>query len=222
MVGIGRVCRDHEALHIAYGVVDDHPFWKTRLRAIGLGVVTVGLVSSALAVMIVGPRFGAWLGSRIYLSAGFVLLWLIIHWAVAIVLTLVAVELLYFIAPNVQQRFWATLPGAIFAVACWLGLSYLLGFYFRHAAKLSRTYGTLAGFMAFMTWFSWNSFASLVGAELNSELAKESAKGQLPLKEQPAARTLVVEPHKWTPGVLRTWCDSGRQRKLRRADRVRR
>jgi uncharacterized BrkB/YihY/UPF0761 family membrane protein len=36
-----------------------------------------------------------------------------------------------------------------------------------------------------MTWFYWNSFALLVGAELNAELAKESAKGQLPQKEQP-------------------------------------
>jgi len=176
-----------EALDIAYQVYDDRPFWKTRLRAIGLGVITAGLVASALAVMIVGPRFGAWLASRIYLSAGFVLLWPIIHWAIAIMFTLVAVELLYFLAPNVQQRFWATLPGTILAVACWLGLSYLLGFYFRHVAELRRTYGTLGGFIAFMTWFYWNSFALLVGAELNSELAKESAKGQLPPKEQPAA-----------------------------------
>ena len=50
-----------EALDIAYEVNDDRPFWKTRLRAVGLGIITAGLVSSALAVMIVGPRFGAWL-----------------------------------------------------------------------------------------------------------------------------------------------------------------
>jgi membrane protein len=173
-----------EALDIAYDVSDERPFWKARLQAIEIGVITAGLVSCALAVMIVGPRFGSWLAERIYLSKEFVLLWPAIHWAIAIVFTLVAVELLYFLAPNVKQRFGATLPGAIFAVTCWLGLSYLLGFYFRHVANLSRTYGTLAGFIAFMTWFYWNSFALLVGAELNAELAKESAKGQLPQKEQ--------------------------------------
>ena len=173
-----------EALDIAYDVNDDRPFWKKRLRAIALGITTSGLVLSALAVMIVGPRFGAWLASRIYLSREFVVLWPVIHWAIAIVFTLLAVELVYFLAPNVKQRFAATLPGAIFAVTCWLGLSYLLGFYFRHVANLSRTYGTLAGFIAFMTWFYWNSFALLVGAELNAELAKESTKGQIPQKEQ--------------------------------------
>ncbi|HWY57395.1 MAG TPA: YihY/virulence factor BrkB family protein [Terriglobales bacterium] len=84
-----------------------------------------------------------------------------------------------------------TLPGAILTVTCWLSFSYLLGFYFRHLANLSRTYGTLAGFIAFMTWFYWNSFAVLAGAELNAELAKESAKGQLPQKDHPAAENTL-------------------------------
>ena len=176
-----------EALDIAYDVHDDRPFWKTRLRAIGLGIITAGLVSTALAVMIVGPRFGAWLAARIHLSRAFVLLWPVIHWSIAILFTLIAVELIYFLGPNVKQRFAATLAGAIFAVTCWLILSYSLGFYFRHLANLSRTYGTLAGFIAFMTWFYWNSFALLLGAELNAELAKESTQGQLPEKNQPFA-----------------------------------
>jgi membrane protein len=175
-----------ESLDIAYGVHDDRPFWRTRLRAILLGFVTAGLVSTALTVMMLGPRFGAWLASRIHVSTGFVLLWPVIHWAVAIVFTLVAVELLYFLAPNVKQRFGATLPGAILAVSCWIGLSYLLGFYFRHMANLSRTYGTLAGFIAFMTWFYWNSIALLVGAELNAELARTSDRAQLPQKDSRA------------------------------------
>lgn len=174
-----------EALDIAYDVNDDRPFWQTRLRAIGLGIITAGLLSTALAVMIVGPRFGAWLAARIHLSSAFVLLWPVIHWSIAILFTLIAVELVYFLGPNVKQRFGATLPGAIFSVTCWLVLSYALGFYFRHLANLSRTYGTLAGFIAFMTWFYWNSFALLLGAELNAELAKESNKGQLQEKSEP-------------------------------------
>jgi membrane protein len=133
--------------------------------------------------MMVGPHFGVWLSRQIHLSREFVLLWPYIHWSVAALFTLLAVELLYYLAPNVRQRFWATLPGATFTLTCWLALSYLLGFYFRHIAQFSRTYGTLGGFIAFMTWFYWNSFALMVGAELNAELAKESAKGQLPPKE---------------------------------------
>jgi membrane protein len=176
-----------EALDIAYDVQEVRPFWRTRLLAIGLAAITGGLVLSALAVMIAGTHFGAWLAGKIYVSKEFVLLWPAIHWTIAIGFTLIAVELLYLLAPNVKQRFLATLPGAILAVTCWIALSFLLGFYFRHIASFNRTYGTLAGFIAFMTWCYWNSFALLVGAELNAELAKRSAKGQLPQREQAAA-----------------------------------
>jgi uncharacterized BrkB/YihY/UPF0761 family membrane protein len=38
-----------------------------------------------------------------------------------------------------------------------------------------------------MTWCYWNSFALLMGAELNSELAKQSDRGQILSKEQSKA-----------------------------------
>lgn len=172
-----------DTLDITYDVPEQRPLWKTRLLAVGLAGATGVLTLTALLVMMVGPHFGVWLSRQIHLSREFVLLWPYIHWSVAALFTLLAVELLYYLAPNVRQRFWATLPGATFTLTCWLALSYLLGFYFRHIAQFSRTYGTLGGFIAFMTWFYWNSFALMVGAELNAELAKESAKGQLPPKE---------------------------------------
>jgi membrane protein len=176
-----------EALDIAYDVKEDRPFWKTRLLAIALGAICGGLLMAALGVMIVGPHFGAWLAARVHLSYGFVLLWPVIHWVIAIGFTVLAVEAVYYLGPNVKQRFAATLPGAMLAVTSWIGFSYLLGIYFRHFANYNRTYGTLGGFIAFMTWLYWTSFALLVGAELNAELAKESKKGQLPSKEQPAS-----------------------------------
>ena len=173
-----------EALDIAYDVKEVRPFWKTRSLAIILGAVAGGLLMATLTVMIVGPRFGAWLAARIHLSQGFVLLWPAIHWAFAIGATILAVEALYYLGPNVKQRFAATLPGAILTVSCWIAFSYLLGIYFRHFANYNRTYGTLGGLIALMTWFYWTSFALLLGAELNAELAKESRKGQLPPKKE--------------------------------------
>ena len=172
-----------EALDVAYDVKDLRPFWKTRLLALCLAVTTGCLLLTGLTIMILGPRFGAWLAGRMAIPPQLVSLWPVFHWVAAIAVALLAVELMYFLAPNVRQRFLATLPGAVLAVACWIGFSYLLGFYFRHIANFSRTYGTLAGFIAFMTWLYWNSFFLLVGAALNSELAKESAKGSLTQKE---------------------------------------
>jgi len=127
--------------------------------------------------MMLGPHFATWLAGRLAISKLFVLFWPFLHWVLAIGLTVVAIEVLYFLAPNVKQRFGATLPGAILSVVAWIGLSFLLGFYFRHFADYNRTYGALGGLIAFMTWLYWNSFVLLVGAELNAELAKESKDG---------------------------------------------
>ena len=61
-----------EALDIAYDVDDLRPFWKTRLLAVGLAAISGGLLLVALAVTIVGPRFGDWLAARLELSTLFV------------------------------------------------------------------------------------------------------------------------------------------------------
>ena len=180
-----------EALDTAYQVKDDRPFWKTRPLAVGLVFIVGALVLISLSVMVVGPRFGEWLAGRIHLSGLFVLLWPYIHWTIAVGFTVVAIEALYFLAPNVKQRFIATLPGAVLSVGCWIGLSYVLGTYFRHFGSFNRTYGTLGAAIALMVWLYWTGFAMLVGAELNAELAKISNEGKLQEKHEPPAVTRI-------------------------------
>jgi membrane protein len=180
-----------EALNVAYEVKDDRPFWKTRPLAVGLAFITGALLLVALSVMIVGPQFGEWLADKVHLSKLFVLLWPFIHWTIAVGFTILAVEVLYFIAPNVKQRFTATLPGAVLAVSCWIALSYLLGIYFRHFANFNKTYGTLGAAIALMIWLYWTGFAMLTGAELNAELAKMSREGRLQEKHEPSAITKI-------------------------------
>jgi membrane protein len=173
-----------EALDIAYDVEDNRPFWKTRPLAVGLTLLIGTLLLIALAVMIVGPRFGEWLAWRLHFSGSvWPWLWPYIHWTISVGFTVLAIEALYYLAPNVKQRFLATLPGAVLAVVFWIALSYLLGFYFRRFANFNQTYGTLGAGVALMVWLYWTGFAMLVGAELNAELAKKTKKG--PIEQEP-------------------------------------
>ena len=77
------------------------------------------------------------------------------------------------------------------AVGCWIGLSYVLGIYFRSFANFNKTYGTLGAGVALMVWLYWTGFAMLVGAELNEELAKISKEGKLPEKHEPPSITKI-------------------------------
>ncbi|HEY6972073.1 MAG TPA: YihY/virulence factor BrkB family protein [Candidatus Angelobacter sp.] len=178
-----------EALNIAYEVEENRPFWKTRPLAIWLTLIIGLFLLTALGVMIVGPEFGGWLAGRLHLSWLFAAVWPYVHWVVAVGFTVLSVEMLYFMAPNVKQRFLSTLPGAILSVACWIGLSYALGLYFRSFANFNKTYGTLGAAVALMVWLYWTGFFMLVGAELNCQLAKETSKGKIPEKEAPDSMT---------------------------------
>ena len=178
-----------EALDIAYDVECERPLWKSRLVAVALAAICGVLLLTALAVTVLGPRFGEWLSTRFALSSLFIAIWPGLRWAIAICFTILTVEALYFLAPNVKQRFAATLPGAFLSVAVWNGLSHLLGLYFRHVAHFNRTYGTLGGFVALMIWMYWTSFVLLVGAELNAELAKESKKGSVQMRRAQAGES---------------------------------
>lgn len=167
-----------DALNIAYKVRDDRPFWKTCLLSIGLPLTTGFLALVAVSVMVVGPQFGEWLAGRLHLAGFFIPLWPYIRWTIAVGFGVLAIEVLYYLAPNVKQSFRDTLPGAVLAVASGIGLSSLLGGYFRHFAAFSKTYGTLGAAIALMVWFYWAGFAMVLGAELNAELAKATAEGR--------------------------------------------
>ncbi len=162
-----------EALDTAYDVNINRPLWKTRLLALGLAAVTGFFLMCTIAAIVVGPRAGGWLASRLAFSSTFSLLWPYIRWTLALGVTLLAVQTLYFFAPNVKQQFRATLPGAVFCVAGWIGLSRLLSIYFKYFSNYNRTYGTLGAVMALMTWLYWIYFILLTGGELNGELIKE-------------------------------------------------
>jgi len=87
---------------------------------------------------------------------------------------------MYFLAPNVKQRFAHTLVGALFAVAAWLALSSALGIYFQRFAGLNRTYGALGGVIAMMTWLFWSWFVVLLGAGINGSMLRASEGRSVP------------------------------------------
>lgn len=174
-----------EALNVAYNVPETRPYWKTRGLALALTFLIGGLLLVALGMMLVGPRFGEWLAGVLHLSFLWARVWPLLRWAVSGAFIVIAVEALYFFAPNVKQRFFHTFAGAVFAVAGWLALSYALGIYFQRFANFNRTYGALGGAIALMTWLYWSSFVILLGAEINGEVLQRSGDGTLPLKEVP-------------------------------------
>jgi membrane protein len=178
-----------EALNVAYDVQEGRPFWKTRSLAVLLTVIVGALVTVLLFAMIFGPHWGGEVAAKLGLSPEFTTAWLYFRFVLAGACALLAVEVIYYLGPNVEQRrFIQTIPGSIIAVVLWVGASYVLGFYLEHFAQLSKSYGTLGAVVGLLLWFYVSSAAILIGAEVNAELAKAVGK-EPPVKE-------AVEPGK--------------------------
>lgn len=188
-----------EALNVAYNVPETRPYWKARGLAVLMTFLVGGLLLVALGMMLVGPQFGEWLARVLHASYLWARIWPVVRWAVSGAFIVVAVEAMYFLGPNVKQRFMHTLAGAVFSVGTWLALSYALGIYFQRFANFNRTYGALGGAIALMTWLYWSSFVILLGAEINSEALQVAGDGPLALKQPPPEK---VKPAPATEGNL--------------------
>ncbi len=181
-----------EAVNVAYDVPETRPWWKTRLLAIELIFVVGTLVTAAFAFMIVGPEFGEFLAAHLGLTHAFAAIWPVVRYVLAVSFVIVAIEVVYFLAPNVRQPFIGSLPGAVLAVIGWILLSDGLSLYFRKFAHLNKTYGVLGGGIALLTWMYWSGFLILVGAELNSEILQQRGDGTLPLKQPPPPKVKPI------------------------------
>jgi membrane protein len=168
-----------ESLDIAYDVVDCRPWWRNRLQALLLTFTVGGLGLLSLLAIIVGPQFGHSLIAFFDVPEGFAHIWPVLRWAVTIIITVIAFELVYYLGPHARHTFWSTLPGAAIAVGVWFIGSYGLSFYLGHLSDYNKTYGSLGAVIGLMLWLYISSLAMLIGAEFNAELGKRRAMGQL-------------------------------------------
>lgn len=164
-----------KAVNRAYELTETRPFWRTRLIAIVLVVLT-GLVTAGLFLLIV---FGGPLGTAIADAAGlggaFELVWAILRWPLAFAAILLFFALVYYVAPNREVRRWQWItPGSLAGGVGWLALSALFALYTSFSDSYSKTYGALASGIVLLLWLNYSAFALLFGAELNSELDRQA------------------------------------------------
>ena len=160
------------ALDIAYDVTQERSWVRDRLQAILLTFTSGGLLTISLLALVAGPDFARFVNRLMAVPPAFARLWPVIRVGTVFVCFVVALELAYFLGPNLKQRFKSTLPGAIFSIAVWFLGSAGLAFYLNHLSNFSKLYGGMGAVLALMFWIYLIALATLAGAELNAELAK--------------------------------------------------
>jgi membrane protein len=172
----GYVAAFMRASNAVYDVPEGRPVWKTLPIRVGVtAVIGLMLIVSAAIVIFTG-ELSQVVGERLGFGGAAVTVWNIAKWPVLVVLVSLMFALLYWASPNAKTGGfrWIT-PGGVFAVVCWVIASAGFAFYLGNFASYDKTYGTLAGVIAFLVWLWISNMAILLGAELDAELERGRA-----------------------------------------------
>jgi membrane protein len=164
-----------KAVNRAYDRQETRPFWKLRGIAILLVVLTGLTTALVFLLIVVGGKLGEAISKKAGLSGAFDWTWGILRWPVAFAAILLFFALVYYLAPNFDQRNWKWVtPGSVVGGVLWLLLSGLFALYVTFAGHYTKTYGSIASGVILLLWLNYSAFALLYGAELNSELDRQA------------------------------------------------
>ena len=167
-----------EAMNVMYEVEEGRPFWKQYAISIALSLGTAALLITAGALVVYGAEIGASVADAVGLGSTFRRAWGVGQWPVLALLVLLAFALIYYYAPDAEQRFRFVSPGSIAALALWLGFSLLFSLYVEYSGSYNRAYGALAGVAILMLYLYYTAYIVLLGAEMNQVIEEHAPGGK--------------------------------------------
>jgi len=110
----------------------------------------------------------------------------LLRWPVLLGLILLGLAVLYRYGPSRLEAKWRWITvGSAFAAIAWLVASLLFSWYLANFANYNATYGSLGAVVGLMMWMWFSTIIVLVGAELNSEIERQTARDSTVGQEKP-------------------------------------
>jgi membrane protein len=162
----GSVVALMTALNAVHGVEERRSFWKVHLVAF---LTMICGAAGALAALFVGVAVPA-LGNALGPGVATVLDWLRLPASGFVMMIVWAV--LYYVLPDVENRFRLITPGSVAGVILWLVASWGFSLYVTHFPSLRAVYGALGGIVVLLLWMWISSMALLLGAAINTILER--------------------------------------------------
>lgn len=174
-----------KAANRSYGVEESRPFWKIRALSVLL-IVGFTVLVAVLVFVVFSPAAGGYLQRTIGLPEGF---WKFLGWVIAFLTLTLALDVLYYVAPNAEVPFrWIT-PGGLAATILLIVSSEVLRFWVANIFRYNQLYGQLGAGIVLLIWLYTTGLVVLVGVEMNAVLARtvEEKRGRQ-IVESPISR----------------------------------
>jgi membrane protein len=173
-----------DGLNRAYDVQEGRPYWKVRGMAILLTVGLSAFIIGSLLLLTFGPQIGGWIADQVGLGRIFQVAWNVFRWPVIVGLIVLAMALIYYLGPDVEQRWQWITPGSLVAVIGWLLASLGFSFYVNNFGSYNAAYGSIGAVIVLLTWMYVSGFFVLLGGEINAEIEHAAAGGKDPGEKQ--------------------------------------
>lgn len=167
-----------QQLNITYDVKESRGFVKARLIAIGLSVLFAVLVLGGFSLIVLGGQIQDWLGSRFGFGDWLLAFFVVFRWAIIVLGLLLAFALIYYLAPDVEQRFVFITPGSVVGVVLLVIASVGFAWYATNFGNYSATYGSIGAVIVLMLWLYIAGLMILGGSEVNALIEHHSAEGK--------------------------------------------
>ncbi len=152
----------------AYNIHQRRNIVSQKILAIILVLVLSGLWLIALTIILVGPHITQQIFEFMGIASETNTFWTSIRLPMAFVLNLVALAILYYIAPEAKQKFRWIMPGAVTATVLWMAASSGFREFLANFGNYNTTYGSLAAVVILMIWLWISGLVFLLGAEINA------------------------------------------------------
>lgn len=160
-----------EGMNIAYEEEEDRSFIGLNIVALALTLfLIVGLIA-AIVALLAAPAVIAAIGlpPQVQEIVTFA------RWPLLAVFAILGLAVIYRYGPSRRTPAWRWVSmGAVVATVVWLLGSFGFSLYVSNFGVYNETYGTLAGLIILLVWLWLSGFIVLLGAELNSEIERQS------------------------------------------------
>ena len=163
------------ALNKAYDVEETRPWWKQQLIRLGMFIIAMVIVLGATIVLLGGEDIARWVGAQAGIAESATRAWNLVQFPLALLFVTLLAFLVFHFLPNVRQDWRPALVAAVVTTVLWVAATLLFRIYVQNFASFNRTYGTIGGVIALLTWMYYTMFVLLCGGELASELAHGTA-----------------------------------------------
>ena len=128
------------------------------------------LVIVAITFMVLSPQTGAYLQKALVLPNIFLSFWKLLGWLLTFLAVTLALDVLYYLAPNADIPFrWVT-PGGFTAAILLLVANQIMRFFVADVFHYDQLYGQLGAGIVLLTWLYVIGLVVLVGIQLNAVL----------------------------------------------------